>query len=125
MTRHHQLVHVDYRLSVQKISSRSTEARRDSPIEYFAQTSWFQRRRSPLPHHGEACFTRIANSSVRRKLARSRHGANDGTYHLLQNPEMRERLFGELLTVWPDLSQPPRFEALERLPYLVSNLTFE
>jgi hypothetical protein len=46
-----------------------------------------------------------------------------GTYHLLHNPEMRERLFGELLTVWPDLSQPPRFETLERLPYLVSNLT--
>ena len=48
-----------------------------------------------------------------------------GTYHLLQNPEMRERLFGELLTIWPDLSQTPRFEALERLPYLVSNLTFK
>lgn len=43
-----------------------------------------------------------------------------GTYHLLHNPEMRERLFGELLTVWPDLSQPPRFETLERLPYLTA-----
>jgi len=43
-----------------------------------------------------------------------------GTYHLLHNPEMRERLFGEILTVWPDLSQPPRFETLERLPYLTA-----
>ncbi len=46
-----------------------------------------------------------------------------GTYHLLHNPEMRERLFGELLTVWPNLNQPPRYETLERLPYLVSTLT--
>jgi len=44
-----------------------------------------------------------------------------GTYHLLHNPEMRERLFGEL-TVWPNLNQPPRYETLERLPYLVSTL---
>ncbi|KAI9447697.1 putative P450 monooxygenase [Lactarius indigo] len=43
-----------------------------------------------------------------------------GTYHLLHNSEMRERLFGELLTVWPNLSQPPRYEILERLPYLTA-----
>ena len=46
-----------------------------------------------------------------------------GTYHLLHNPEMRERLFGELLTVWPNLSEPPRYETLQRLPYLVRALT--
>lgn len=47
-----------------------------------------------------------------------------GTYHLLHNAEMRERLFGELLAVWPNLSRPPGYETLERLPYLVSTLTF-
>jgi hypothetical protein len=46
-----------------------------------------------------------------------------GTYYLLHNPEMHERLFEELLTIWPDLNQPPRYEALEQLPYLVSSLT--
>ncbi len=45
-----------------------------------------------------------------------------GTYHLLHNPDMGGRLFGELLTIWPNLSQPPRYEALERLPYLVGPL---
>ncbi|KAI0306863.1 putative P450 monooxygenase [Multifurca ochricompacta] len=43
-----------------------------------------------------------------------------GTYHILHNQEMRERLLGELLTVWPDLNQPPRYDTLERLPYLTA-----
>ncbi|KAI0265040.1 cytochrome P450 [Gloeopeniophorella convolvens] len=42
------------------------------------------------------------------------------TYHLLQNPEMHQRLFGELLTAWPDLDHSPRYEALERLPFLTA-----
>jgi hypothetical protein len=77
MTRRQQ-VHIDNRFSVPKISSRSTEARGNTTIEHLAQTSRFQRRRSSLPHHGEACPARIANSSVRRKFARSWHGIDDG-----------------------------------------------
>lgn len=44
-----------------------------------------------------------------------------GTYHLLRNPEKYQRLKAELKGAWPNISDRPRCEALEKLPYLVSN----
>ncbi|PQE29408.1 Cytochrome P450 protein [Rutstroemia sp. NJR-2017a WRK4] len=44
-----------------------------------------------------------------------------GIHHLLDNPPMAQRLKSELLSIWPDLhSPPPRFESLEKLPYLTA-----
>jgi cytochrome P450 len=44
-----------------------------------------------------------------------------GIHHLLENPSMVQRLKAELLSIWPDLkSPPPRFEDLEKLPYLTA-----
>ena len=45
-----------------------------------------------------------------------------GTYHLLRNPEAKQRLEDELRTAWPDLDQAPSYEELEKLPFLVSGL---
>jgi hypothetical protein len=51
-----------------------------------------------------------------------------GIYHLLHNPEAKERLVDEVCTAWPVLDQAPRHEDLEKLPFLasifVSNLEF-
>ncbi|KAM3069575.1 hypothetical protein ACMFMG_005676 [Clarireedia jacksonii] len=44
-----------------------------------------------------------------------------GIHHLLDNPPMVQRLQSELRSIWPDLnSPPPRFEDLEKLPYLTA-----
>ncbi|KAI1247304.1 hypothetical protein MGN70_011192 [Eutypa lata] len=43
-----------------------------------------------------------------------------GTYHLLRNPEKYQRLKAELKGAWPNISDRPRCEALEKLPYLTA-----
>ena len=43
-----------------------------------------------------------------------------GTYHLLRNPEAKQRLEDEVHTAWPDLDQAPSYEELEKLPFLAS-----
>ena len=45
----------------------------------------------------------------------------NGVYHLLRNPEVKQRLVDELHTAWPALDdQAPAYEDLEKLPYLAS-----
>lgn len=43
-----------------------------------------------------------------------------GTFHVLANKEIRERLRKELRAGWRDLKRTPTFEELERLPYLTA-----
>lgn len=43
-----------------------------------------------------------------------------GAYHLLRNPEVKQRLVDELRAAWPVLDQAPRHEDLEKLPFLAS-----
>jgi len=43
-----------------------------------------------------------------------------GTFHLLRNPEAKQRLLDEVDTVWPVLDQAPSYEQLEKLPFLAS-----
>ncbi|KAH9960414.1 putative cytochrome P450 [Russula dissimulans] len=45
-----------------------------------------------------------------------------GTYHLLRSPEAKQRLVDELFSVWPVLDQPPRYEELEKLPFLAQRI---
>ncbi|KAH8996548.1 putative P450 monooxygenase [Lactarius hatsudake] len=42
------------------------------------------------------------------------------TYHVLHNPEVQQRLVKELRTAWPVLEEVPRYEVLEKLPYLTA-----
>ena len=42
-----------------------------------------------------------------------------GTFHLLSSKNLEDRLRREILDVWPVLENPPRFEELEKLPFLV------
>lgn len=42
------------------------------------------------------------------------------TYHVLHNPEIQQRLVRELRAAWPILEDVPRYEVLEKLPYLAS-----
>lgn len=42
-----------------------------------------------------------------------------GTWHLLDQPALVHRLKKELLSAWPVLEKAPRYEALEKLPFLV------
>jgi hypothetical protein len=42
-----------------------------------------------------------------------------GTFHLLENPGLLTRLKDELYEHWPNLEKVPRFEDLEKLPFLV------
>jgi cytochrome P450 len=41
------------------------------------------------------------------------------THYVLQNPQVRQRLEAELREAWPVLEEIPRYEILEKLPYLV------
>ena len=41
------------------------------------------------------------------------------THYVLQNPQIRQRLEAELREAWPILEEIPRYEVLEKLPYLV------
>ncbi|KAJ3545580.1 hypothetical protein NM688_g5608 [Phlebia brevispora] len=41
-----------------------------------------------------------------------------GTIHALSNPSIHAKLKAEILEAWPDPGVKPRYEALERLPYL-------
>ena len=43
-----------------------------------------------------------------------------GVYHLLRNPEAKQRLVDEMRAAWPALDQAPSYEELEKLPYLAS-----
>ncbi|KAH9002867.1 putative P450 monooxygenase [Lactarius deliciosus] len=40
------------------------------------------------------------------------------SYYVLHNPEVQQRLVNELRTAWPVLEEVPRYEVLEKLPYL-------
>src|ERR1700755_1081148 len=40
-------------------------------------------------------------------------------HYVLQNPQVRQRLEAELREAWPVLEEIPRYEVLEKLPYLV------
>lgn len=46
-----------------------------------------------------------------------------GTFHVLANNGIKERLVRELRQGWPDLSKTPTFEDLEQLPYLTAVIT--
>jgi cytochrome P450 len=46
-----------------------------------------------------------------------------GTFHVLSNNDIKERLVTELKQGWPDLSKTPTFEDLEQLPYLTAVIT--
>jgi hypothetical protein len=48
-----------------------------------------------------------------------------GVYHLLRNPEAKQRLVDEVHTAWPVLNdQAPGYEDLEKLPFLASPFTY-
>ena len=42
-----------------------------------------------------------------------------GTFHLLNNLALKDKLVSELRAAWPDLDNPLNLEKLEKLPYLV------
>jgi cytochrome P450 len=43
-----------------------------------------------------------------------------GTFHLLREPRVMQKLREELLTVYPDPGDPPSLPILEQLPYLTA-----
>jgi cytochrome P450 len=43
-----------------------------------------------------------------------------GTYEVLKNHKISDRLKSELKTAWPDIRQPPSMEALDASPYLTA-----
>jgi cytochrome P450 len=43
-----------------------------------------------------------------------------GTYEVLRDPKMANRLKAELMAAWPDLNVPPSMEALDACPYLTA-----
>ncbi|KFY93220.1 hypothetical protein V500_03833 [Pseudogymnoascus sp. VKM F-4518 (FW-2643)] len=47
-----------------------------------------------------------------------------GTFHLLGSPGYVDRLKEELHSAWPVLDEPPKFEDLEKLPFLVRSPLF-
>jgi hypothetical protein len=42
-----------------------------------------------------------------------------GSFYILRSPKVYQKMKEELISIWPDLHSPPRWEELERLPYLV------
>jgi hypothetical protein len=45
-----------------------------------------------------------------------------GHFHVLDQPELYKKLQAEVRTVWPDLQNPPSFEAFEGLPLLTATI---
>lgn len=43
-----------------------------------------------------------------------------GVYHLLRNPEVKQRLVDEVRSAWPVLDKTPNYEELEKLPFLTA-----
>ncbi|KAI9434304.1 cytochrome P450 [Lactarius indigo] len=43
-----------------------------------------------------------------------------GVYHLLHNPEAKQRVADEVRSAWPVLNNPPNYEELEKLPFLTA-----
>ena len=43
-----------------------------------------------------------------------------GFYHILRNPEVKQRLVDEVRAAWPVLDEAPLYEDLEKLPFLAS-----
>jgi hypothetical protein len=41
-------------------------------------------------------------------------------FHVLDKPEIKQRLDAELLKAWPDIDDPPKLTDLESLPYLTA-----
>ncbi|KAI0042794.1 cytochrome P450 [Auriscalpium vulgare] len=41
-------------------------------------------------------------------------------YNVVNTPGIQERLHAELLAAWPNLDEPPRYEVLEKLPFLTA-----
>jgi cytochrome P450 len=48
-----------------------------------------------------------------------------GVYYLLRNPDAKQRLVDEVRLAWPVLDEPPSYEELEKLPFLVSVFVYE
>ncbi|KAL1848576.1 hypothetical protein Plec18170_007883 [Paecilomyces lecythidis] len=48
------------------------------------------------------------------------HTLKCGTYHILANEGIKDKLLRELDSVFPDLSRPPSLSELEKLPYLTN-----
>ena len=42
-----------------------------------------------------------------------------GIFHILEKPDIHKRLMEELVAAWPEIGQVPKYEELEKLPYLV------
>jgi len=45
-----------------------------------------------------------------------------GLFHVLDQPALYARLVAEVVTVWPDIKNPPSFEAFETLPILTATI---
>ena len=81
----------------------------------------------PDANKGRALPSRL---SLRQEAAALLNAASDTTsisattitYHVLHNPEVQQRLVKELRVAWPVLEDVPRYEVLEKLPYLASPL---
>ena len=43
-------------------------------------------------------------------------------FHILDQPELYQRLRSEIRTAWPDINRPPSLEALEALPVLTATI---
>ena len=48
-----------------------------------------------------------------------------GTFYLIENLQLLDRLKEELWSVWPSLDVPPSLERLEKLPFLASNILYD
>lgn len=45
-----------------------------------------------------------------------------GHFHILDQPDLYEKLRKEVLSVWPDIDDPPSFEVFETLPLLTATI---
>ena len=65
-----------------------------------------------LSHEGQVLFAAGSHTVGTTLMA--------GVYHLLRNSEANQKLVDEVRTAWPVLDQAPRYEDLEKLPFLAS-----
>ncbi|KAF8271865.1 putative P450 monooxygenase [Lactarius quietus] len=88
------------------------------PIIYHALLSPEANKGRPLPSRqsllNEACILLGAGADT------TGVALTITTHHLLHNPAVLQRLRAELRAAWPALENVPRYETLEKLPYLTA-----
>jgi hypothetical protein len=100
------------------------EAEHDTLFHFFITRQGESKEGLPRISEGKAKVKKwLLHEGLNLRIAGSETVGNPCTiaaFHILRDPMVNYKLEKELKDAWPDVDEPLGYEALERLPYLVS-----